>query len=210
MPKIQLVKREEVILLRHIAEAHLPTRYGDFMLHIFRDPNGLEHMAIVAGEPKDGCLVRIHSECATGDIFGSLRCDCRDQLETALKKIAEAGQGILIYVRGHEGRGIGLGNKIKAYALQENGVNTVDANLRLGFPADGRDYESAVEIIRHFCVNNVRLLTNNRDKMEALEGAGISVASRVPLWTSVNTHNESYVRCKKTLLGHLSDETGQV
>ena len=205
MSRRQLAEKEiENAPLRHIAEAHLPTRFGDFMLHIFRDAHGFEHMAIVAGEPENKCLVRIHSECATGDIFGSLKCDCRDQLETSLKKIAEAGQGLLIYLRGHEGRGIGLGNKIRAYALQDGGMNTVEANLRLGFPVDDRDYDSAVGILQFFGLNSVRLLTNNREKIEALESSHIHIIERVPLWTSSNPHNEDYILTKQKVLGHLT------
>ncbi len=189
----------------HQSEAHLPTRFGDFALHIFHDAKGLEHMAIIAGKPKDECLVRIHSECATGDILGSLRCDCRDQLETSLKKIAEAGQGLFIYLRGHEGRGIGLSNKIKAYALQDQGMNTVEANLHLGFPVDGRDYAAAVSILQYFGVHRVRLLTNNQEKMEALESANIHIVERVSLWTASNQYNEDYIHTKQEAMGHLPD-----
>jgi GTP cyclohydrolase II len=186
----------------HLTQADLPTRFGDFTLHIFRDEHGTDSMALVFGEPRDGCLVRVHSECATGDILGSLRCDCRDQLEASLRKIAAEGSGLFLYMRGHEGRGIGLANKIKAYALQENGLDTVEANVHLGFPPDARDYASAADIIKHFGLSRIRLLTNNQDKMEALEAAGI-VEERVPLWTASNPHNADYLLTKQSAMGHL-------
>lgn len=189
--------------ITHAAQANLPTRYGDFTLHIFRDGQGAEHMAVVAGTPQDGALVRLHSECATGDILGSLRCDCRDQLEIALRAIAAAGGGIVLYLRGHEGRGMGLANKIRAYALQEQGMDTVSANQHLGFAADGRDYAAAVAILRYFGLSKVRLMTNNQQKLAALVEAGITVTERVPLWTAENPHNEIYLATKRAKLGHL-------
>jgi GTP cyclohydrolase II len=185
------------------ASAELPTRFGDFRLHVFTDGNGTEHLAMVAGRPGDGCLVRLHSECATGDIMGSLRCDCRDQLELSLRKIAESGDGILIYIRDHEGRGIGLANKIKAYALQDGGMDTVDANVHLGFAADSRCYGAAVGILRHFGLKEIQLLTNNRLKIEALENAGIKVNRQVPLWTATNPNNEKYLATKRSKMGHI-------
>lgn len=190
--------------LKHQSTAQLPTRRGNFTLHVFEDAQGTEVMAVVSGTPKEDCLVRVHSECATGDILGSLRCDCRQQLETALEMIDREGCGIVIYLRGHEGRGIGLANKVKAYALQEKGMDTVEANLHLGFPADARDYAAAVEALQHFGVSTVRLLTNNQKKVEALENAGIKVSQRVPLWLASNPHNEDYLATKKKIMGHLS------
>jgi GTP cyclohydrolase II len=189
--------------LRSIPIAQMPTRYGMFTLHVIADGNGLEHMALVKGTPGNGCLVRLHSECATGDIFGSLRCDCRDQLEIALQRIDEAGEGILIYLRGHEGRGIGLGKKILAYALQEQGVDTLDANVQLGFPPDARNYDAAVEILRHFGLSAVRLLTNNRSKISALEHAGIAVTERISLWAGANPHNARYLATMLNRMGHI-------
>ena len=187
------------------ASSRLPTRFGDFGLQIFAAENGVEHLALARGVLADNCLVRVHSECATGDIFGSLRCDCRDQLELSLLKIAEEGQGLLIYLRGHEGRGIGLGNKIKAYALQEGGMDTVDANTSLGFGVDERDYADAASILRHYGLGRVRLLTNNREKILALMKSGITVTSHVPLWAATNPHNEKYVETKRARMGHLGN-----
>lgn len=192
------------------APSCLPTRFGDFCLQIFTDEKQHEHMVLSKGKIVEGCLVRIHSECATGDILGSWRCDCRDQLELSLQKIHEAGHGMLIYLRGHEGRGIGLANKIKAYALQDQGYDTVDANVKLGFAADQRDYGAAIAILKHFNLKTVRLLSNNRLKIQALEKAGILVSEQVPLWAATNLYNESYIETKRDRMGHIkaSDQTG--
>jgi GTP cyclohydrolase II len=184
-----------------IPSALLPTRHGSFELKIFTDADGTEHIVLVKGAPVDDCLVRLHSECATGDILGSLRCDCREQLEEAMQLIERAGSGLLIYLRGHEGRGIGLGNKIRAYALQERGMDTYEANVHLGFAPDERDYEAAVDILKHFGLKKVRLLTNNRDKVAALEMGGIKVGAQVPLWTTVNPNNEKYISAKRKRMG---------
>ena len=186
-----------------IPTAQLPTRYGNFDLRIFTDANGVEQMVLVKGTPADDCLVRLHSECATGDILGSLRCDCRDQLEESLRIINEEGSGILIYIRGHEGRGIGLANKIRAYALQEKGMDTMDANIHLGFAADERDYAVAITILKEFGLKKIRLLTNNRQKIDELEKGGITVSKHVSLWTATNPHNERYVATKRTRMGHI-------
>ncbi|MDE1901761.1 MAG: GTP cyclohydrolase II [Alphaproteobacteria bacterium] len=186
-----------------IPTAHLPTRFGDFVLRVFTGPDGAEHMALSAGTPANGCLVRVHSECATGDILGSLRCDCRDQLELSLSMIRDAGSGLFVYLRGHEGRGIGLANKIRAYALQDGGMDTVDANIHLGFAADARDYAMAAHIIKHYMLNEIRLLTNNRGKAMALEQAGIKVVQQVPLWAATNPHNAAYVATKRDKMGHV-------
>lgn len=185
------------------ASSQLPTRFGTFNLHVFADDHGHEHMVLILGEPKDGCLVRIHSECATGDILGSWRCDCRDQLELSLQKIYEAGNGMLIYLRGHEGRGIGLANKIKAYALQDKGFDTVDANTHLGFAPDQRDYSAAIDILNYYKLKNIKLLSNNRLKILALENAGIHVNEQVPLWAATNAYNEDYIDTKRTRMGHI-------
>jgi GTP cyclohydrolase II len=194
--------------MRSVPSAQLPTRYGSFVLHIFTDQNGTEHIALVKGAPVDGCLVRLHSECATGDILGSMRCDCRDQLEVSLQLIDEAGEGLMIYLRGHEGRGIGLANKVRAYALQEQGMDTLDANIHLGFPADMRNYDAAVEMLAYFGLNEVRLLTNNHSKISALEEAGITVTEQVPLWTDTNPHNAGYVATMLKRMGHIASEPG--
>jgi GTP cyclohydrolase II len=191
-----------MMTIEYQASAVLPTRFGDFRLEAFRDGKGDEHIALIAGNPIDGCLVRLHSECATGDVLGSLRCDCRDQLELSLHMIQTAGAGIFIYLRGHEGRGIGLANKIKAYALQDKGLDTVEANVSLGFAPDERDYDAAVEILHHYGVKKVRLLTNNRHKIHALEEAGIQT-EQVPLWAASNPHNENYLDTKQKRLGHI-------
>ncbi len=183
-----------------IPSASLPTRYGRFELQVFTSKNGVEHIVLIKGKPQDGCLVRLHSECATGDILGSLRCDCRDQLEESLETIDREGSGLLIYMRGHEGRGIGLTNKVRAYALQEQGFDTYEANIHLGFAPDERDYEAAVDILNHFGLKKVRLLTNNPDKIDALEKGGIDVVEHVSLWTCTNPHNERYIESKKLRL----------
>ncbi|MDD3287609.1 MAG: GTP cyclohydrolase II [Alphaproteobacteria bacterium] len=187
----------------HQSQSALPTIAGDFILHIFTDEKGTEYMVMVMGNPDNGCIVRIHSECATGDILGSLRCDCRDQLILSMKKIAAEGSGMLIYMRGHEGRGIGLVNKIKAYALQDQGMDTAAANIHLGFPVDDRDYAPAIDILKHFGISSLRLLTNNQKKIKALEDAGIKIAERISIWTAENPHNAKYIGTKITRLEHL-------
>lgn len=184
-----------------ISTAQLPTRYGTFKIHIFHEGTDREHIALTAGQLDEGCLVRIHSECATGDIFGSCRCDCRDQLEESLRRIAQEG-GVLVYMRGHEGRGIGLLNKIKAYKLQEHGMDTVDANLHLGLPEDARDYTTAIEILRYFGLKSIRLLTNNPGKCKAVTDGGLTILECVPLWTTTNPHNVFYIETKKKRMGH--------
>lgn len=188
-----------------LADAALPTRFGDFRIAILRvGETGSEVVVIQLGrltgaEPP---LVRLHSECLTGEVFGSRRCDCGEQLEAALRSIAAAGRGALLYLR-QEGRGIGLANKIRAYALQDLGLDTVDANLALGLPPDRRDYGAAVAVLRYFRVRQVRLLTNNPRKCQALEQRGVSVVERVPLAVEPNPTNLAYLRTKEARLGHL-------
>ena len=193
---------------KQIASAEFPTRWGHFCIHGFRlEPlsNGKpeEAVALVLGDIHSAPpLVRIHSQCLTGDVFGSLRCDCRQQLEMALSLIAGEGAGILIYEQ-QEGRGIGLMPKLQAYELQDAGLDTVEANVKLGFKADHREFELPAEILKSLGVKAVRLLSNNPDKVAALERAGISVAERVPCEVVPSAHAEDYLRVKKEKMGHL-------
>lgn len=187
--------------------AELPTRYGTFHAMAYTERlNNVTHVALVMGDVStaEPVLVRVHSECLTGDVFGSHRCDCGEQLDMALKQIAEAGRGVLLYMR-QEGRGIGLANKIKAYALQEAGYDTVTANLALGFPPDMRDYGVGAQILADLGVKNIRLLTNNPKKYHALEGYGLKIVERVPIRTEAKPENASYLETKKTKMGHWMD-----
>jgi 3,4-dihydroxy 2-butanone 4-phosphate synthase/GTP cyclohydrolase II len=196
--------------VERVAQATLPTEYGDFSVLAFRSVlDGSEHVALVRGEIGDGenVLVRVHSECLTGDIFGSLRCDCGPQLHNAMVTIAEEGRGIVLYIKGHEGRGIGLMDKIRAYSLQDTGRDTVDANLDLGLPADSRDYGTGAQILADLGVKSMRLLTNNPAKRAGLEGYGLSIVERVPLVVAANAHNVEYLSTKVTRMGHDLSET---
>lgn len=188
------------------AEADIPTARGDFRLVVYRLGDE-EHLAMIRGEVYgvESVLVRVHSECLTGEVLGSLRCDCAEQLQTALDRIAAEGCGVLVYMR-QEGRGIGLGNKVRAYALQDQGIDTVDANLALGFAADERTYETAASIIKELGIKSVRMMTNNPDKLEGLRRAGVSIAEQVPHWVSTTEHSEAYLETKKTKLGHIDDD----
>lgn len=190
--------------LQRIAESKLPTPFAEFRLTVFGAPDGKEHVVISLGDlgGDEPPLVRIHSECLTGDALFSLRCDCGAQLEGALQKIAEAGRGAVLYLR-QEGRGIGLGNKIRAYALQDRGADTVEANHQLGFPADAREYGLAIELLKELHLQRIRLMTNNPRKLDALVRDGIEVLERVPLETGRNPHNEAYLATKAAKLGHL-------
>jgi 3,4-dihydroxy 2-butanone 4-phosphate synthase/GTP cyclohydrolase II len=163
---------------------------------------GADHLAIISGTPENGALVRIHSECLTGEVFDSEKCECGPQLDAALKAIQLEG-GVVIYMRGHEGRGIGLINKLKAYRLQEDGFDTLDANLALGFPADGRDYGAAVAILDDLRLSEVRVITNNPEKIRQLEGRGITILDRVPLVVGVGEFNERYLEAKRDRMGHV-------
>jgi GTP cyclohydrolase II len=191
--------------IERVARASLPTPFGDFDVHAFQGRRGLVSLALVRGHVTDGepVLVRVHSECLTGDALGSLRCDCGVQLRAALKAVASHGRGVLVYATGQEGRGIGLVSKLRAYVEQDRGADTVDANLRLGFPADARRYEEAAEILQHLGISSVRLLTNNPSKVKGLQGAGIEVDSVVPLATATHTRNRDYLSTKQERLGHL-------
>lgn len=186
-----------------ISSALLPNAFGDFTIHIFADADGIEHPVLTLGKLLDPVLTRIHSACATGDIFGSLRCDCQEQLQLGMAKIGTEGSGIIIYLRDQEGRGIGLGNKIRAYALQEQGQDTVVANETLGFAADQRDYRTAAAILQYFGIKQVRLMTNNPRKVAALTAQSIDVAVRLPLWVADNPHNIAYLATKRRKLGHI-------
>ncbi|MEA3136465.1 MAG: 3,4-dihydroxy 2-butanone 4-phosphate synthase / cyclohydrolase [Thermoplasmata archaeon] len=188
-----------------VAGAGLPTSFGAFRIQVYRDvPTGKEHAAIVKGDVSgpEPVLVRVHSECLTGDIFGSLRCDCGPQLQEALRRIELAGRGVILYLR-QEGRDIGLTNKILAYQLQEKGYDTAEANLQLGHPVDARTYDAARDILNDLGVESIRLLTNNPDKINALNGMGFDCVERVPLEIPSNKFNKGYLKTKKTKMGHL-------
>jgi 3,4-dihydroxy 2-butanone 4-phosphate synthase / GTP cyclohydrolase II len=199
--------------VERVAETRLPTRYGEFTAFGYRstvdDPGDVQgHLALVYGDPaalRDGqpVLTRVHSECLTGDVFGSSRCDCGPQLEEALEKVAAEGRGVVIYLRGHEGRGIGLLAKLQAYQLQDGGRDTVDANLDLGLPADARHYGAATQILRDLGAVSVRLMTNNPAKTTSLESYGVPVAERVPLTPRPNDHNLAYLLTKRDRMGHV-------
>lgn len=194
---------------QHVARTSkvtLPTRHGEFEAIGYHDyVNGTEHLALIMGDIHDGspALVRVHSECLTGDVFGSRRCDCGEQLDISLQKVAEAGAGVIVYMGGHEGRGIGLLDKLEAYALQENGHDTVEANVRLGYPVDSRDFTSAAHILRDLGVSTVRLLTNNPAKVAALETAGVKVTERISVVVRETVENRDYLKVKADKLGHL-------
>lgn len=189
--------------LRAIAEARLPTPFAEFRVHVFVADDGKEHVVLALGDLASGepPLVRMHSECLTGDALFSLRCDCGFQLDAAMAAIAKAGRGAILYLR-QEGRGIGLGNKIRAYALQDQGRDTVEANHQLGFPADAREYDLAVQLLRTLGLTRIRLMTNNPRKLDALRRDGIEVVERIPLQSGRNPHNEAYLRAKAEKLGH--------
>jgi len=190
---------------RKVAATQLPTRYGTFQIFGFESEDKSEDVyALVMGKPaeEDAVLVRIHSQCLTGDVFGSRRCDCGEQLDFALRLIAEHGAGVLIYQL-QEGRGIGLMNKLLAYELQDSGHDTVEANHQLGFEADQRNYELCADVLRHFGVSRVRLMSNNPSKFDALEAAGIHVTERVPVEIAPSARTENYLRTKKAKLGHM-------
>ena len=187
------------------AQARLPTRYGELVSWVYVDAvTHAHHAALVLGDVSDGTpvLARIHSECLTGDVFGSLRCDCGVQLDRALEQISEEGRGVLLYLR-QEGRGIGLFNKIRAYALQDEGLDTVEANEHLGFPADARDYRVAAQMLGALKVKRLRLLTNNPKKLEALADHGLEVVERVPLVVPPSPENRAYLNTKSEKMGHL-------
>jgi 3,4-dihydroxy 2-butanone 4-phosphate synthase/GTP cyclohydrolase II len=194
----KLVEREQ--------EIQLPTDFGQFQLHLYRSTiDGVHHLALVKGDLSsvEAPLVRVHSECLTGDVFGSRRCDCGSQLHAAMEMIESSGCGVVLYMRQHEGRGIGLPAKIHAYKLQEKGLDTVEANLQLGFPAELRDYGVGAQILFDLGVRKMRFMTNNPKKVIGLEGYGLEIVERVPIRSEPNPHNESYLATKRVKMGHL-------
>lgn len=212
---LKIISIEEIVkyrwmnekLIERVDDASLPTKYGEFRIIGYKEIiTGKEHIAIVKGDVrnKDNVIVRIHSECFTGDILGSLRCDCGNQLEYALEKIEDEGLGVLIYLR-QEGRGIGLLNKIRAYKLQDQGLDTVEANRKLGLPDDARDYGIAYQIIKDLEIKSIRLMTNNPKKISRILSFGIEVKERIPIIVGLNKHNERYLRVKAEKMGHLID-----
>ncbi|HEY7478045.1 MAG TPA: bifunctional 3,4-dihydroxy-2-butanone-4-phosphate synthase/GTP cyclohydrolase II [Actinomycetota bacterium] len=202
---IEYRRRREVLVSR-VAEATIPTAWGEFRAVAYESlVDDRTHVALVLGELGDGdrVLTRVHSECLTGDVFGSLRCDCGRQLEQAMARVGEEGRGVILYVRGHEGRAIGLTHKLRAYELQDHGRDTVEANLELGFAADQRDYGIGAQILVDLGVRSMRLLTNNPDKRAGLEGYGLSIDERLPLLTEPTPENVGYLRAKREKMGHL-------
>ncbi len=204
-------RRHREKLVRRVSEARIPTRHGEFTAYVFESLlDGTEHMAFVRGEVagKQDVLVRVHSECLTGDVFGSLRCDCGLQLDLALEQVAAADEGVVVYLRGHEGRGIGLGHKLRAYTLQDQGRDTVEANVELGFPIDKREYGIGSQILVDLGITTMRLMTNNPAKYGGIEGYGLEIVERVPLRAHPNEENIAYLRAKQEKLGHLLDIEG--
>jgi 3,4-dihydroxy 2-butanone 4-phosphate synthase / GTP cyclohydrolase II len=201
-------RRHREKLVRRVSEARIPTRHGVFTAYVFQSLlDGVEHMAFVRGEVagKPDVLVRVHSECLTGDVFGSLRCDCGLQLDLALEQVAMADEGVVVYLRGHEGRGIGLGHKLRAYTLQDQGRDTVEANVELGFPVDSREYGIGSQILVDLGITTMRLMTNNPAKYGGIEGYGLEIVERVPLRAHPNEENIAYLLAKQEKLGHLLD-----
>ena len=200
-------RRRNEKLVQRVVEARIPTAYGTWSAIGYESHDGRTHVALVKGEPagKDDVLVRVHSECFTGDVLGSIRCDCGSQLNAAMRKIEEEGQGVVVYIRGHEGRGIGLRHKLEAYALQDGGLDTVEANVELGFSPDSRDYGVGAQILVDLGISTMRLLTNNPTKRAGLEGYGLEIVDRVPLESSPNPENLRYLQTKREKLGHLLD-----
>lgn len=190
--------------LKFVASCRLPTEWGEFTMHGFEEPSGQEHIALVMGDVSDGLpvLSRIHSECLTGDALFSRKCDCGPQLQAAMQAVQQEGRGVIVYLR-QEGRGIGLINKIRAYQLQDQGLDTVEANVKLGLPVDARDFTLAKYIYDYLGVGGVKLLTNNPEKIQTLQNAGINVVERIALHVGENAENERYLHTKADKLGHL-------
>ncbi len=201
-------RRHREVLVQRVAEAMIPTPFGEFRSYAYESTiDGRTHVALVMGEIGDGrgVLTRVHSECLTGDVFGSLRCDCGGQLDRAMELIGKEGRGVVLYVRGHEGRAIGLTHKLRAYELQDRGRDTVEANIELGFPADQREYGIGAQILVDLGVTTMRLLTNNPDKRAGLEGYGLAIEDRLPLQVDPTPENIGYLRTKQEKMGHLLD-----
>jgi 3,4-dihydroxy 2-butanone 4-phosphate synthase / GTP cyclohydrolase II len=206
-------RRKREVLVERVAEATIPTGLGEFRAYAYESlVDGRTHVALVHGDIGDGAevMTRVHSECLTGDVFGSLRCDCGSQLERAFELISAEGRGVVLYIRGHEGRAIGLRHKLRAYELQDQGRDTVEANIELGFAADQREYGIGAQILVDLGVRSMRLLTNNPDKRAGLEGYGLSIAERIPLEIEPTSHNIGYLRTKAQKLGHLLDVPGDL
>jgi 3,4-dihydroxy 2-butanone 4-phosphate synthase/GTP cyclohydrolase II len=205
-------RRRREVLVERVATATIPTSWGEFRTYAYESVvDGRTHVALVLGEIGNGAdvMTRVHSECLTGDVFGSLRCDCGSQLERAFELIGKEGRGVVLYIRGHEGRAIGLTHKLRAYELQDQGRDTVEANIELGFAADQREYGIGAQILTDLGVRTMRLLTNNPDKRAGLEGHGLSIVERIPLETEPTPHNIGYLRTKAEKLGHLLDVPGE-
>jgi 3,4-dihydroxy 2-butanone 4-phosphate synthase/GTP cyclohydrolase II len=199
-------RRQNEKLVKRVGEARIPTEWGDFTCYAYENLlNGEQHVAFVRGavQGEEDVLVRVHSECLTGDVFGSLRCDCGPQLDAAMKRIAEEEMGVVIYLRGHEGRGIGIGHKLQAYSLQEQGSDTVDANIALGLPVDSREYGIGAQMLVDLGITTMRYMTNNPAKRGGIEGFGLEITERVPLETTPNPENLAYLRTKRERMGHL-------
>ncbi|MGH2684074.1 MAG: GTP cyclohydrolase II, partial [Actinomycetota bacterium] len=199
-------RRQNEKLIRRVAETRIPTDWGDFTCYVYESSlDGEQHLAMVKGavQGEENVLVRVHSECLTGDVFGSLRCDCGVQLDAAMERIAGEGLGVVIYLRGHEGRGIGIGHKIRAYSLQDQGRDTVDANLELGLPIDNREYGIGAQMLVDLGISTMRFMTNSPQKYGGLEGFGLEIVERVPLVSVPNPENIHYLRTKRDRMGHL-------
>lgn len=199
-------RRRNEKLVKRFSEARIPTAFGEFTCYAFQSVlDGTEHLAFVKGDVagKPGVLVRVHSECLTGDVFGSLRCDCGPQLQDAMRMIDDEGSGVVVYLRGHEGRGIGIGHKLRAYHLQEQGADTVDANSKLGLPVDSREYGIGAQILTDLGVTTMRLMTNNPSKFGGLEGFGLDIVDRVQMPSRITPENTDYLRTKRDRMGHL-------
>jgi 3,4-dihydroxy 2-butanone 4-phosphate synthase/GTP cyclohydrolase II len=199
-------RRRTERIVERVSSVRMPTPFGVFTLHGYRElVGGREQLALVMGDVADGrdVLVRVHSECMTSEVFGSMRCDCKPQLDDAMRRIAEEGRGVVVYLRGHEGRGIGLLDKLRAYALQDEGADTVEANVRLGLPVDSRDYAVGAQMLRDLGVRAIRLMTNNQQKYDGIADYGLRIVERVALISSLHDENAAYMKAKQVLMGHM-------